>query len=223
MAGDWTSYDPPEATAPVREDTGAPYGGEASFETYDPDREQARLRRTVASLVAVVVGGVVAAGITAVTIVKVAGSDAPSPPPAAAPPAAPAPLAAEPPRIDAFSTESRQAMLAALRDATGSTQVIDAVMFPEQIIVNVLGPDPDGPRHMYTWNGELAFFDETEAYGRSFDLARLAVDFHTLCPADLDDCVAEVKRPYDDSESWVSVTDMGTYQRRGYDLAGNPD
>ena len=166
-----------------------------------------------------------AVGVASWGLIEIATPD-PTNPLATLAPIADVPVPADeppaPPPFEPFSDATTSAMIAALTERTGSNQALEVTFFEEQIIIKVPGPTDDGPAHMYTWDGELELYGETDVYRHPFDISPLRGSaVGSLCGEDLQECVAEVHKPYDSEEGrWMEVTDMTTYQTRYGDLSG---
>jgi len=231
MSDRWPTYEPSDDPAPPRP-APAPYDGRKRFRTYDPRAERRRLKRRVAAMVGRVglVLGTVGVGAWAISDrVPWAGPHAPDGLSAlarVAPLEQPVeqPVVEQPskPAFDPFSDATTSAMITALRERTGSRQALEVTFFKDQIIVKVPGLTDDGPALMYIWDGELELYGETDVYRHPFNITPLRGSaVGALCGKDRQQCVAEVRRPYDSEEGhWMEVTDMETMHTRYGDLAG---
>lgn len=228
MSDEWPTYERSDGPAPRAASGPTPYDGRQRFRTYDPRAERRRLKRRVASMVGRVGLGLAGVGVTAwalTTQVPWAGSHTPEAPAALEQVERieqPAAEQSPKPAFDAFDDATTSAMIAELRKRTGSRQALEVTFFKEQIIVKVPGLTEDGPALMYTWDGELELYGETDVYRHPFDITPLRGSaVGALCGENRERCVAEVRRPYDSEPGhWMEVTDMDTMSTRYADLRG---
>lgn len=127
-------------------------------------------------------------------------------------------------------------LLEALEEETGSTIVVEAVIYPKYAVVTVpYKPDKPGDERVvrYYWNGdELDESTKSTAGEEPFDLAQVSGDVLSgLCVHTRDlvedpgDCYLIVRKPgaEDTTQSWISAYTSNEFSQGGYiqyDLAG---
>lgn len=225
---DWKAYEPrdeaagEEAHAEARGDStpAAPYDSSGTFQTYDARKEKRRRRRGRLGLLGIegigVVIGVVATATAFVstlddddfsedggdTVVEI-DSEIDLEEGAAGP--------------DVFSDAGVADLAAALRQETGSTRVLEAVIYAGNAVVTVPGREPGDPARAYHWDGSLTDAGAVRPTREPFDLTRLDGDvLAELCEGrpvgggSADQCFVVAGRPAPgDGDAWLTVLGGG--------------
>ncbi|MCR1782857.1 hypothetical protein KVF89_09960 [Nocardioides carbamazepini] len=205
----WQQYSPDDTPDPDASPTPP---------AYQPPKPPKRVRsvaeRTVrtggGSSVGLAVGGVAAvAGATALIFALAGGSD--------------------PPGADAPQTDAGfDALVAALEEETGSTQVRSVVIYPEYAVVDApyKPEDPSDERELsFYWDGELDEPSKGTGDEEPFDLATVdSAVLDGLCPQveqlveDPDGCYLIIERPdaEDETPAWVSAYASNEFNQTAY-------
>lgn len=218
---EWRRYGPPP-TDPPR----SPYDGNATFTPYDAGSQQRRTRTRIGGLRLAMAGVVVALGTGGWAAVSSLASDDADP--------APVVISDTDIRIDTdtwtstgsevdlFTNQGMADLAFAIEAETGSTDVLQAVVFRGNAVVTVPAAGGRGEPRVFQWNGELTPAGTTIAVNEPFDLLDLEGGvLGELCGDDPSACTVVAARPLPgDGGAWLKVASPNG--ARLTDLRGNP-
>ncbi len=116
-------------------------------------------------------------------------------------------------------------LVEALRAETGSTEVLEVVLFPRWAVITVAGAaGPDrapGAARVLKWDGTMTDAGTSFSQRGAFDLRELdGPVLADLCDGNTTTCTVVAGRPAGRDQAWLTVTTGAEALRT--DLSGNP-
>lgn len=129
--------------------------------------------------------------------------------------------AGTPGTVDLLTKAGIAELNAALREATGSTRVLEVAIVRNSAFVTVPDKNAPGGARIYQWDGTLTSLAESVSPRKPFDFTKVRGDvLARLCGDAAATCTVVVGRPLAGDRAWLTVVGSGGPKRT--DLDGNP-
>jgi hypothetical protein len=218
---EWRPYGAP-GEPPV-----SPYASDAHFTPYDTRSQQRRTRTRAGALLLGFAGTVVGLGAGGWALMSALGSDEPAA--SSTTVISDTDIRSESETwtstgsdVDLFTDQGMAELASAIEAATGSTDVLQAVVFRGNAVVTVPAVDGRGEPRVYRWDGRLTPAGTSIAVNEPFELLTLRGSvLGELCGADPTACTVVAARPLpSDGGAWLKVASPSGAHLT--DLQGNP-